>query len=107
MRKTVCSQSLYANFKVKMDTIDVHDRKWYRSKSSGRLERTVSSGMSEAYLTMLEDSVFLNEEWLRNCSKNLGQVIIVDSGCPRSLMGNEELDKLKQTVDVEEIPVKN
>ena len=98
--------SFYDNFTIKMDTIDIHDRKWYRSKSSGRLERTVSSGMS-AYLTMLEDSVFLNEEWLRNCSKNLGQVIIVDSGCPRSLMGNEELDKLKQTVDVEEIPVKN
>ena len=62
--------------------------------------------MSVVNLTTLEDSVFLNEEWLKNCSKNLGQIIIVDCGCPRSLMGTEEMNKLKQTVEVEEITVK-
>ena len=43
---------------------------------------------------------------MKNCSKNLGQIIIVDCGCPRSLMGNEELKRLKETVEVEEITVK-
>ena len=62
--------------------------------------------ISVVNLTTLEDSVFLNEEWLKNCSKNLGQIIIVDCGCPRSLMGNEELKRLKETVEVEEITVK-
>ena len=30
----------------------------------------------------IHNGVFLNEEWLRNCSVSLGQIIIVDSGCP-------------------------
>ena len=86
------------------------DRKWFRSKSSGRLIRSSSyssSGISEVNLTTIEDTVFLNEEWLKNCSRNLGQVIVVDSGCPRSLMGNEELRKLKQTVEVQECNVRD
>ena len=41
----------------------------------------------------MDSGVFLNEG-LRKCSENQGQIIIVDSGCPRSLMGDKELDKL-------------
>ena len=59
-----------------------------------------------SHLTVLENSVFLNEEWLRNCTDNLGQFIIVDCGCPRSLMGDEEYYRLKEMVEVKEIKVK-
>ena len=55
---------------------------------------------------MMENGVFLNDG-LRNCSENNGQIIIVDSGCPRSLMGKKELAKLKETNDVTEFKVKD
>ena len=58
-------------------------------------------------IKVLDNGVFLNEEGLRNCSKSLGQVIIVDCGCPRSLMGDQEFEKLKELVDIHEIKVKN
>ena len=54
----------------------------------------------------MDSGVFLNEG-LRKCSENQGQIIIVDSGCPRSLMGDKELDKLKDLVDVKEVKVKD
>jgi hypothetical protein len=63
------------------------------------------SGMSVINLIMI-DSIFLNEE-LRNSSKNLGQVIVVDSGCPRSLLGDEELKRLKELIEVTEHDVKD
>ena len=55
---------------------------------------------------LMEDGVFLNDG-LRNCSVNNGQIIIVDSGCPRSLMGKKELARLKETNDVTEFRVKD
>jgi hypothetical protein len=63
--------------------------------------------MSVTNLEWMEDGVFINEEWLRKCSKGLGQFIIVDCGCPRSLMGDKELVKLKELVEVQEIKVKD
>jgi hypothetical protein len=63
--------------------------------------------MSVTNLEWMEDGVFLNEEWLRKCSKGLGQFIIVDCGYPRSLMGDKELVKLKELVEVQEIKVKD
>ena len=84
-------------------------RVWYRSNSTGRLNRissTSSMSLAVSHLTVLNDSVFLNEEWLRNCTKNLGQVIIVDCGCPRGLMGDVEYERLKEMVEVKEITVK-
>jgi hypothetical protein len=54
---------------------------------------------------MNHDLIFLNEE-LRNYSESLGQVIVVDSGCPRSLLGDKELKKLKELVEVLEYDVK-
>ena len=63
--------------------------------------------MSLVNLEWLEDGVFLNKDWLRKCSKSLGQFMIVDCGCPRSLMGDKELTKLKELVDIQEVKVNN
>ena len=83
----------------KMNGYDEREERSYRrnrykesqSSRNGRSEsrfktrercRFSQSGM------MMENGVFLNDG-LRNCSENNGQIIIVDSGCPRSLMGNQ------------------
>ena len=50
-------------------------------------------------LDMLDKGVFVNEEPVRK-SDDLGQVVIVDSGCPRSLMGDHQLDQLEDLVEV-------
>ena len=50
-------------------------------------DRGTSSDMSVVDLKLLENGIFLNEE-LRKCS---GQIVIVDSGCPRSLLGDKNL----------------
>ena len=75
----------------------VRGRKMSRNRSlirerKDRRNRTLSPGMPIIELK----SVFLNEEWVRKSSRNLGQVIVVDSGCPRSLLGEEELEKLRE-----------
>ena len=57
-------------------------------------------------LNLMENGTFLNKE-LRNCSNSMGQMIIVDSGCPQSLMGEEELKKLKDLIEVIEINVRD
>ena len=45
---------------------------------------------------------------VEKCSNdNLGQFIIVDCGCPRSLMGDKELETLKDIMEVEEMNVKD
>ena len=78
-------------------------RRSNRSKSRYRTReecRIVQSGM------LMEEGIFLNKG-LRNCSDSQGQIMIVDSGCPRSLMGNKELAKLKEIVDVKEFKVKD
>ena len=75
-----------------------------RSRSVRQRRQTRSPGMSVVDVRLQD--VFLNEEWLTNCSRNLGQFIVVDSGCPRSLLGEEELVKLKELVQVKEFRVK-
>ena len=84
------------------------ERSRYRSRTRVRdgRETTLNSGMSMINLKLLDNGVFLNEELLRNCSDTLGQIIIFYSGCPRSLMGDQELDKLKELVDVDIVRVK-
>ena len=47
----------------------------------------------------------MNEKLLGN-SDDLGQIIIVDSGCPRSLMGDHQLEELKNLIDVKIFNVK-
>ena len=54
---------------------------------------------------MLDKGVFVNEEPVRK-SDDLGQVAIVDSGCPRSLMGDHQLDQLGDLVEVAIFSVK-
>ena len=79
----------------------------YKRESSGsKEERVWYTGMSRYDLELLDSGVFLNEELLRN-SDNLGQVVIVDSGCPRSLMGDKQLEKLKELVEVEIFDVRD
>ena len=51
-------------------------------------------------LDFQESGVFLNEE-LGNDSADLGQIIVVDSGCPRGLLGDQQLERLKEFVDVD------
>ena len=78
----------------------------FRSRSRGRGDSSFYSGMSVVNVEMTENGVFLNKE-LRKCSENLGQIIIVDSGCPRSLLGDKELERLKELVEVKEFAVKS
>ena len=67
--------------------------------------RTRSRGNDSGLCVINQELIFLNEE-LRNTRETLGQVIVVDSGCPRSLLGDKELDILKELVEVNEFNVK-
>ena len=75
-------------------------------KSREEREKVWYTGMSRYDIDLLDTGVFLNEEQLRN-SEDLGQVAIVDSGCPRSLMGHQQLDKLKELVEVKIFTVRD
>ena len=52
---------------------------------------TKVTNISDSY-----DKVYTNSEFKKLNAKVFGQFIIVDSGCPRSLLGRKELDELKQ-----------
>ena len=43
------------------------------------------------------DRIYTNDTFFHQNSLKLGQVMIVDCGCPRSLMGDKEYEKLKRT----------
>ena len=58
------------------------------------------SGTSVTNFEWLDSELTFNEFSGKNLT-HLGQVIVVDSGCPRSLMGEEELEKLKHKIEVE------
>ena len=80
-------------------------------KSRGRSSDNSQRGRKyDAGMTLVnqkwENAIFLNEE-LRKCSDSHGQVMIVDSGCPRSLMGAQELKQLKNIVEVTEFRVRD
>ena len=51
------------------------------------------------------DNIYSSEEFFR-CESNVGQFMIVDSGCPRGLLGFEEYEKLKQEYEIEIIKLK-
>ena len=63
-------------------------------------ERVWNTGISRFDFQLLDSGVYLNNE-LGKHSADLGQVVIVDSGCPRSLMGDQQLDQLKDLVEVD------
>ena len=62
--------------------------------------------MSRFDFELLDSGVYLNDEVIRN-SADLGQVVIVDSVCPRSLMGDQQLDQLRDLVKVNIFNVKD
>ena len=64
-----------------------------------------NTGMSVTNFEWLNSELILNEFSGEN-SKHLGQVIVVDSGCPRSLMGDEELEKISHKIEVKVYRVK-
>ena len=81
------------------------------SEEQGSAERTIKSqdiytGTSIINLEGLDSEVILNNEWSGRTSEHLGQVIVIDSGCPRSLMGEEELEKLSDKIDVQIVKVR-
>ena len=93
---------------VKNDATDVRCKESQCSgkrRSESRFKTRERCSFSQSGMLM-ENGVFLNDG-LRNCSEDNGQIIIVDSGCPRSLMGKKELAKLKETNDVTEFKVKD
>ena len=63
------------------------------------------SGMSVTNFEWLDSELILNEFSGRKAT-HLGQVIVIDSGCPRSLMGEDELSKLMNKLEVEVFTVK-
>ena len=40
------------------------------------------------------DRIYINDDFFKNKSKVVGQFMVVDSGCPRSLLGEYELEIL-------------
>ena len=52
-----------------------------------------------------DDNIYSSEEFFR-CESNVGQFMIVDSGCPQGLLGFEEYEKLKQEYEIEIIKLK-
>ena len=43
------------------------------------------------------DEIYKSGDFFRLENTNLGQILMVDSGCPRSLMGLKEYEKLKKS----------
>ena len=71
-----------------------------------------AAGAGRTHVTLCSkhyDRVFENDVFFRMKTPEMGQLMIVDCGCPRSLMGNKEYEKLKtnfettsESVDKEE-----
>ena len=65
-----------------------------------------SSSMSEVVIFSCSyDSIYRNDSFFQNESQ-FGQPMIVDSGCPRSLMGWKEFEKLKRGYETELLKIK-
>ena len=65
-----------------------------------------SSSMSEVVIFSCSyDSIYRNDSFFQNESQ-FGQHMIVDSGCPRSLMGWKEFEKLKRGYETELLKIK-
>ena len=88
----------YSNF----DCDTFNENRTERRRDSN-VENT--SGMSIINFEWLNSELILNEFSGRKFT-HLGQVIVIDSGCPRSLMGEDELEKLSNKMEVEVFKVK-
>ena len=53
------------------------------------------------------DRVYLNDDFFKSKFSHHGQFMIVDCGCPRSIMGVKEYSKLKEHYHTEKLDTKN
>ena len=97
------------------------DRSRERSDSRGRRGRsgvsfrersrrdvTPGPGMSKIVeLNEAYHSIYLNDDFFKHKSRHHGQFMIVDCGCPRSLMGSKEYNKMKDKYSTEKIDAKD
>ena len=74
----------------------------FQDRSRRERGRDSTPGESTQTVCNIEyDKVYLNEQFFKNQSQVLGQFMIVDSGCPRSLMGDKEYEKLRSKFKTE------
>ena len=80
----------------------------FQEKKGGRdYRRDTTPGMSP--VNILNETyyrIYINEEFI-NKSKEFGQFMIVDCGCPRSLMGDKEYANLSKSYNTEVKSIRN
>ena len=81
-------------------SVSFHDRRDRRETTPGPGTSAVIA-FNQPY-----DRIFNTDEFFKIKTRQMGQYIIVDSGCPRSLMGDKEFDKLKESLKLESKHVK-
>ena len=70
-----------------------------RNRSSWRRDSTPGPGTDRInihHCNVFYDDVYKTDKLFTKSSKGLGQVMILDCGCPRSLMGRSEFEKIKK-----------
>ena len=93
----------FLNSNFDSDSFEQYTTKTERRRDSSNEDKL--SGMSVTNFEWLDSELILNEFSGRKAT-HLGQVIVIDSGCPRSLMGEDELSKLMNKLEVEVFTVK-
>ena len=46
------------------------------------------------------DRIYETDDFFKDKSHNLGQYMVVDTGCPRALLGHKELEVLMKSMDI-------
>ena len=78
----------------------------FSDREIGGNRRSSSQDMSEVnVLSVSYDRVYKSDEFFKD-TKVRGQFIIVDSGCPRALMGEQEYKMLKKSYRTEEMKLR-
>ena len=78
----------------------------FQERKGGKIRRDAASGISIVnVLNVSYDRIYKNDDFFQK-PKVLGQFIIVDSGCPRSLMGDQEYKILKRNFRTEQKDLK-
>ena len=70
-----------------------------RNRSRWRRDSTPGPGTANIIVhqcNVLYDDIYKTDEFFRKSSKTLGQAMVLDCGCPRSLMGRTEFEKIKK-----------
>ena len=78
-----------------------------RSRSCNRRQKkdVALGNQTVNVLNVSYDRIYKNDDFFTK-QKVLGQFIIVDSGCPRSLMGDKEYEMLRRNFRTEEKEIK-